>query len=164
VDIIRANQKWENKDNGKKLKGKILAVCCGKVKKEKKIPMKEGLIIKDWGLEGDAHAGKYHKQISLLGLDSMNKMQDQGVTVNFGELYENLDVEGIILYKLPMGTKLKVGENVLLEITQIGKKDSYFLEINGKTVSSIMTKEGVFARVLEGGKVKAGDEIEVVSE
>jgi len=126
--------------------------------------MKEGLIIKDWGLEGDAHAGKYHKQISLLALDSMNKMQDQGVTVNFGELYENLDVEGIILYKLPIGTKLKVGENVLLEITQIGKKDSYFLEINGKTVSSIMTKEGVFARVLEGGKVKAGDEIEVVSE
>ncbi|HEC92385.1 MAG TPA: MOSC domain-containing protein [Candidatus Atribacteria bacterium] len=149
---------------GRKPKGKILAVCCGKVKKETKIPMKEGLIIKDWGLEGDAHAGKYHKQISLLGLDSMNKMQDQGVTVNFGELYENLDVEGIILYKLPIGTRLKVGENALLEITQIGKKDSYFLEINGKTVSSIMTKEGVFARVLEGGKVKAGDEIEVVSE
>jgi len=147
-----------------KLKGKILAVCCGKVKKEKKIPIKEGLIIKDWGLESDAHAGKYHKQISLLGLDSMNKMQDQGVKINFGELYENLDVEGIILYKLPLGTKLKVGEDILLEMTQIGKKDSYFLEIDGKTVSSIMTKEGVFARVLKGGKVKTGDEIEVLSE
>jgi MOSC domain-containing protein YiiM len=146
-----------------KLKGKILAVCCGKVKKEKKIPIKEGLIIKDWGLESDAHAGKYHKQISLLGLDSMNKMQDQGVKINFGELYENLDVEGIILYKLPLGTKLKVGEDILLEMTQIGKKDSYFLEIDGKTVSSIMTKEGVFARVLKGGKVKTGDEIEVLS-
>jgi len=147
-----------------KLRGKILAVCCGKVKKEKKIPIKEGLIIKGWGLEGDAHAGKYHKQISLLGLDSMNKMRDQGVKINFGELYENLDVEGIILYKLPIGTKLKVGEDILLEMTQIGKKDSYFLEIDGKIVSSIMTKEGVFARVLKGGKVKAGDEIEVVSE
>jgi len=147
-----------------KLRGKILAVCCGKVKKEKKIPMKEGLIIKGWGLEGDAHAGKYHKQISLLGLDSMNKMRDQGVKINFGELYENLDVEGIILYKLPIGTKLKVGKDILLEMTQIGKKDSYFLEIDGKIVSSIMTKEGVFARVLKGGKVKAGDEIEVVSE
>ena len=147
-----------------KLRGKILAVCCGKVKKEKKIPIKEGLIIKDWGLEGDAHAGKYHKQISLLGLDSINKMRDQGATINFGELYENLDVEGIILYKLPIGTKLKVGEDILLEMTQIGKKDSYFLEIDGKIVSSIMTKEGVFARVLKGGKVKVGDVIEVVSE
>lgn len=147
-----------------KLKGKILAVCYGKVKKEKKIPIKEGLIIKDWGLEGDAHAGKYHKQISLLGLDSMNKMQDQGVKINFGELYENLDVEGIILCKLPLGTKLKIGEDILLEMTQIGKKDNYFLEIDGKTVSSIMTKEGVFTRVLEGGKIKVGDGIEVVSE
>jgi len=147
-----------------KLKGKILAVCYGKVKKEKKIPIKEGLIIEDWGLEGDAHAGKYHKQISLLGLDSMNKMLDQGVTINFGELYENLDVEGIILCKLPLGTKLKIGEDILLEMTQIGKKDNYFLEIDGKTVSSIMTKEGVFTRVLEGGKIKVGDEIEVVSE
>jgi len=149
---------------GRKLKGKILAVCCGKVKKEKKIPMKEGLIIKDWGLKGDAHAGKYHKQISLLGLDSMNKMLDQGVAINFGELYENLDVEGIILYQLPLGTKLKIGKDILLEITQIGKKESYFLEIDGKKISSIMTKEGVFARVLKGGKVKKGYEIEVLSE
>jgi len=149
---------------GRKPKGKILAVCCGKVKKEKKIPMKEGLIIKDWGLKGDAHAGKYHKQISLLGLDSMNKMLYQGVAINFGELYENLDVEGIILYQLPLGTKLKIGKDILLEITQIGKKECYFLEIDGKKISSIMTKEGVFARVLEGGKVKKGDEIEVVSE
>lgn len=148
----------------RKLKGEILAVCCGKVKKEKKIPIKEGLIIKDWGLEDDAHAGKYHKQISLLGLDSMNKMRDQGVKINFGELYENLDVEGLILYQLPLGTKLKIGKNILLEITQIGKKDSYFLEIDGKRISSIMTKEGIFTRVLEGGKVKAGDEIEVISE
>jgi len=146
-----------------KLKGKILAVCCGKVKKEKKIPIKEGLIIDDWGLEGDAHTGKYHKQISLLGLDSMNKMQDQGVKMNFGELYENLDVEGIILYKLPIGTKLKIGKDILLEITQIGKKDRYFLEIGSRIVSSIMTEEGVFARVLKGGKVKVGNGIEVVS-
>jgi MOSC domain-containing protein YiiM len=148
----------------KKLGGKILAVCCGKNKKEKKIPIKQGLIIKNWGLEGDAHAGKYHKQISLLGFDSMNKMREQGGTVNFGELYENLDVEGLVLYQLPLGTKLKIGKDILLEITQIGKKESYFLEIDGKKISSIMTKEGVFARVLEGGKVKVGDGIEVLSE
>ena len=149
---------------GRKLKGKILAVCCEKVKKKKKIPIKEGLIIKNWGLEGDAHAGKYHKQISLLGLDSINKMRDQGVKINFGELYENLDIEGLVLYKLPLGTKLKIGEDILLEMTQIGKKDSYFLEIDGKRISSIMTKEGIFTRVLKGGKVRVDDEIEVVSE
>ncbi|MEA1939078.1 MAG: MOSC domain-containing protein [Candidatus Caldatribacteriota bacterium] len=147
-----------------KIKGKIIAVCLSKMKKEKKKITKEGLIIKDWGLEGDAHAGKYHKQISLLGLDSINKMQDQGVTIKFGELYENLDVEGLILHQLPLGTKLKIGEDILLEMTQIGKKESYLLEIDGKIVSSIMTKEGVFARVLKGGKVKAGDGIEVFPE
>ncbi|MEA2021809.1 MAG: MOSC domain-containing protein, partial [Candidatus Caldatribacteriota bacterium] len=103
-----------------------------------------------------------HKQISLLGLDSMNKMREQGVKINFGELYENLDIEGLVLYKLPLGTKLKIGEDILLEMTQIGKKDSYFLEIDGKRISSIMTKEGIFTRVLKGGKVRVDDEIEVV--
>ena len=120
------------------------------------------MIVKDWGLEGDAHIGKYHKQISLLGMDSIQKMQKQGVKINFGELFENLDVEGIKLFKLPIGTKLKIGKDILLEITQIGKKDKYFLEIERKRVSSIMTKEGVFTRVLKGGKVRPKDDIEVI--
>jgi len=97
-------------------------------------------------------------------VNTINKMRDQGVKINFGELYENLDVEGFALHQLPLETKLKIGEDILLEMTQIGEKGIYFLEIGGKAVSSIMTKEGVFARVLEGGKVKEGDEIEVISE
>jgi len=147
----------------KKIMGKIIAVCQSKIKKEKKMVVKEGLILKDWGLEGDAHAGKYHKQISLLSLDSINKMRDQGANINYGDLYENLDVAGIVLHELPIGTKLKIGENILLEMTQIGKNERYLLEIDGKAVSSIMTKEGIFTRVLKGGKVKPGDEIKVVS-
>ncbi len=145
-----------------KLKGKITAVCQSKIKKEKKRVVKEGLILKDWGLEGDAHAGKYHKQISILSLDSINKMRYLGVNINYGDLYENLDVEGIVLHELPIGTKLKIGKNILLEMTQIGKNEEYLLEIDGKVVSSIMIKEGIFTRVLQGGKVKPGDEIKVV--
>lgn len=142
--------------------GKIVAVCRSEIKKEKKIVIKEGLILKDWGLEGDAHAGKHHKQISLLSLNSISKMRDDGANINYGDLYENLDVGGIILHDLPIGTKLKIGKNILLEMTQIGKNEEYLLKIDGKTVSSIMTKEGIFTRVLKGGKVKPGDEIKVV--
>ena len=145
-----------------KLKGKITAVCQSKIKKEKKIVVKEGLILKDWGLKGDAHAGKYHKQISILSLDSINKMRYLGVNINYGDLYENLDVEGIILHDLPVGTKLKIGKNILLEMTQIGKNEKYLLEVEGKMFSSIMTKEGIFTQVLRGGTVKEGDRIEVI--
>ena len=120
------------------------------------------MIVKDWGLEGDAYIGKYHKQTSLLGLYSIQKMQKQRVKINFSELFENLDVEGIKLFKLPIGTKLRIGKDILLEITQIGKKDKYFLEIEGKRVSSIMIKEGVFTRVLKGGKIRLKDDIEVI--
>jgi len=147
----------------KKLVGKIIAVCRSKIKKENKKNIKEGLIIKDWGLKNDAHAGKYHKQISLLSIDSINKMREQGANINYGDLYENIVTEGIILHKLPMGTKLKIGNNVTLEMTQIGKKEKYLKEIGGKKFSSIMTKEGIFTRVLEGGIIKAGDKIEVIS-
>jgi len=147
----------------KKLVGKIIAVCRSKIKKENKKNIKEGLIIKDWGLKNDAHAGKYHKQISLLSIDSINKMREQGADINYGDLYENIVTEGIILHKLPMGTKLKIGNNVTLEMTQIGKKEKYLKEIEGKKFSSIMTKEGIFTRVLEGGIIKAGDKIEVIS-
>ena len=145
-----------------KLIGKIVAVCLSKIKKEKKMDIKEGLILKDWGLKGDAHAGKYHKQISLLSLDSISKMRDQGANIKYGGLFENLDVAGIVLHELPLGTKIKIGENILLEITQIGKNEEYLLEIEGKMFSSIMTKEGIFTRVLEGGTVKVGDRIEVI--
>ena len=154
----------EKEDKMDKIKGKIVAVCRSKKKGTVKKEIAEGLLIEDFGLEKDAHSGKWHRQISLLGVESINKMKGKGFKITHGDFAENLTVKGLILYKLPIGAKLKIGEAVQLEVTQIGKKDSYFLEIDGKRISSIMTKEGIFTRVLKGGKVKAGDEIEVVSE
>ena len=146
----------------KKNAGKIVAICKSKTKRENKSAIKEGFIKENWGLDGDAHAGKYHKQISLLSIESIKKMKKLGANIKFGDLFENLVVDGIILHKLPIGTKLKIGKDVLLEITQIGKKEEYLKEIEGKMYRSIMTKEGVFTRVIEGGIVKAEDKVEVI--
>jgi MOSC domain-containing protein YiiM len=146
-----------------KIKGKIVAVCRSEKKGTIKKEIAEGLLVKDFGLERDAHSGKWHRQISLLGVESINKMKGKGFKIIYGDFAENLTVEGIILYQLPLGTKLKVGENVLLEVTQIGKECHHGCEIRKKIGDCVMPREGIFARVLEGGKVKAGDGIEVVS-
>ncbi|MBE3093295.1 MAG: MOSC domain-containing protein [Chloroflexi bacterium] len=145
------------------MKGKIVAVCRSEKKGTIKKEIAEGLLIKDFGLERDAHSGKWLRQISLLGVESINKMKGKGFKIIYGDFAENLTVEGIVLYQLPLGTKLKVGENVLLEVTQIGKECHHGCEIRKKIGDCVMPREGIFARVLEGGKVKAGDEIEVVS-
>jgi MOSC domain-containing protein YiiM len=148
---------------GNKIEGKIVAVCRSEKKGTIKKEIAEGLLIEDFGLERDAHSGKWHRQISLLGVESIHKMKGKGFKIKQGDFAENLTVEGIVLYQLPLGTKLKVGENVLLEVTQIGKKCHHNCEIMKKIGDCVMPREGIFARVLEGGKVKAGDGIEVVS-
>lgn len=148
----------------KKMKGKILAVCQSKKKGTIKTEIREGLLIEDFGLKGDAHAGKWHRQISLLGIESINKMRDKGYQLSFGDFAENLTIEGLTLPKLPLGTKLKIGKEVLLEITQIGKECHYDCEIRRKMGDCVMPREGIFARVLKTGMVKVGDEIEVLTE
>ncbi|MDP2856338.1 MAG: MOSC domain-containing protein [bacterium] len=148
----------------KKMKGKILAVCQSKKKGTIKTEIREGLLIEDFGLKGDAHAGKWHRQISLLGIESINKMRDKGYQLSFGDFAENLTIEGLTLPKLPLGTKLKIEKEVLLEVTQIGKECHYDCEIRRKMGDCVMPREGIFARVLKGGKVKVGDEIEVLTE
>lgn len=148
----------------KKMKGKILAVCQSKKKGTRKTEIREGLLIEDFGLKGDAHAGKWHRQISLLGIESINKMRDKGYQLSFGDFAENLTIEGLTLPKLPLGTKLKIGKEVLLEVTQIGKECHYDCEIRKKIGDCVMPREGIFARVLKTGMVKVGDEIEVLTE
>jgi len=148
----------------KKMKGKILAVCQSKKKGTIKTEIREGLLIENFGLKGDAHAGKWHRQISLLGIESINKMRDKGYQLSFGDFAENLTIEGLTLLKLPLGTELKIGKEVLLEITQIGKECHYDCEIRRKIGDCVMPREGIFARVLKGGKVKVGDQIEVLTE
>ena len=127
---------------------------------KKTIP--EGKLIEDFGFEGDAHAGKWRRQVSLLGVESIEKAKlgpKNGLC--HGVFAENITTEGIELYTLPVGTKLKIGE-CLLEISQIGKECHEGCAVSKLVGRCVMPREGVFAIVLKGGTVRAGDEIEVV--
>ena len=145
----------------KKIQGKILAVCQSEKKGTTKKNISSGTFITNYGLENDAHAGKWHRQVSLLGIESINKMKHKDFEIGFGDFAENLATTNLVLYKLAIGTRLLIGENVLLEVTQIGKKCHHDCEIKKKIGECVMPKEGIFARVLTGGKVQAGDIIEV---
>lgn len=142
--------------------GKILAVCTSAEKGETKDNVGEAMILEDHGLEGDAHAGNWHRQVSLLSIESINKMRDKGADVWYGDFAENLTVEGIELFTLPIGTQLKVGAGVILEVTQIGKKCHAGCAIMQQVGDCVMPREGIFAKVINGGKVKTGDEINVI--
>lgn len=142
---------------------KILAVNISEKKKTPKITVPEGRLIEDFGLEGDAHAGKWHRQISLLGTESIEKARN-GRTDGLchGVFAENLTTEGIELFTLPVGTRLRVGGEAVLEITQIGKECHEGCAIRQLVGQCVMPREGVFARVVKGGVVRAGDELAVL--
>lgn len=141
--------------------GKILAVCTSENTGERKKNIGKGIFIQGHGLEGDAHAGDWHRQVSLLAMESIKKMQDKGLDVGPGDFAENLTTEGIELVSLPIGTKLKIGEDALGEVTQIGKKCHKRCAIYYQAGDCVMPREGIFIRVLKGGPVKVGDSIEV---
>ena len=144
--------------------GKILAVCISEKKGTLKKSQQKGLMIQNYGLENDAHAGNWHRQISLLAKEAVcNFSVKYNISVPAGAFGENLLVEGIDLKNLPIGTKLKCHE-VLLEITQIGKKCHLGCNIKEQTGECIMPNEGVFAIVLHGGVVRENDIIEIVDE
>jgi MOSC domain-containing protein YiiM len=146
-------------------KGIILAVCIGDSRKIPKKPVESAVFIKDFGIKGDAHAGRDHKQVSLLSLISLGKNRKAGYELNYGDLFENIDFQGIIdLYKYPLGTSIRIGKDVILSITQIGKDHDVDIEVRGQKVRSIMPVEGIFTRVVEGGIIQAGDTIEVITE
>ena len=144
---------------------RILAVNISERKKTPKKTVDEGRLIEDFGIEGDAHAGKWHRQVSLLAKESIDKakgMRTDGLC--HGIFAENLTTEGIELHTLPVGTRLRIGNDVLLEVTQIGKECHDGCAIRELVGQCIMPKEGVFARVERGGIVRAGDEITVIAE
>ena len=141
--------------------GKIVAVCTSKNKGERKTNVGKASLMPGLGLEGDAHAGFQHRQVSLLALESIQKMRDMGLNVNPGDFAENLTTEGLDLVSLAIGTKLKVGE-VRLEVSQIGKECHTRCAIYYQAGDCVMPKEGIFAIVLTGGNVQVGDTIEVV--
>ena len=141
---------------------KVIAVNISEKKGVPKRSMPEGNFIVDYGLEGDAHGGKWHRQVSLLGVESINKMKELGVEgLCTGRFAENLTTEGIKLWECPVGTKLQIG-NTLHEVTQIGKECHTKCAIFQQVGNCIMPTEGIFTRVLRGGKVKVGDEISIV--
>lgn len=127
----------------------------------KKIPIRKGVFIKDYGLKGDAHAGNWHRQVSLLSIESIEKMEGEGIEFKEGDFAENLTTKGLKVYELPLKTRLKVGE-VILEISQIGKKCHDSCEIKKMTGHCIMPKEGVFAKVIKEGIIKENDPIEIL--
>lgn len=143
------------------MEGKVLAVCRSERKGTVKHEIPEGILKEGFGLEGDAHGGKWHRQVSLLGEESIDKMRKMGIEVNYGDFAENITTRGLILYELPIGTILKIGSECLLEVTQIGKKCHNDCAIFQKLGTCVMPKEGIFTRVIRGGKIKAGDAIVV---
>jgi len=141
---------------------KIIAVCRSKEKGTKKAIVAEGILREDYGLLGDAHADCCtHRQVSLLAIESINKMRSLGFDIGPGDFAENLTSEGIDLVSLPVGTRTSIGKEVVLEVTQIGKECHTGCAIYRQIGKCVMPKEGVFAKVIRGGIVKAGDEIRI---
>ena len=142
---------------------KIIAVCTSEKKGTIKEDVKEGHLHQNYGLEGDAHADCCtHRQVSLLAIESIDKMRGLGFNVEPGVFAENLTTEGIDLVSLPVGTELSIGKEVILAVTQIGKECHTGCAIYRQIGKCIMPKEGVFAQVVHGGLVRAGDSIEVL--
>ena len=139
---------------------KIIAVCKSEEKGTPKQDVGEGVLQGEFGLVGDAHADCCtHRQVSLLAIESINKMRNRGFNIGPGDFAENLTTEGIDLVALPVGTRLSAGQGVVLEITQIGKQCHTKCAIYRQIGKCVMPKEGVFARVIRGGVVKTGDEL-----
>lgn len=142
--------------------GKVIAVCTSDIRGVRKQNVTSGYFAADWGIQGDAHAGNWHRQVSLLSADKIEAFNRRGAGVIPGAFGENLVVEGFDFRALPVGTLLRCGD-VLLEITQIGKECHSHCEIYKKMGDCIMPREGVFARVLEPGTITAGNEMTIIS-
>ena len=131
----------------------------------RKKPVEEVVLKAEYGIEGDAHASsEWHRQVSLLALESIQKMQEKGLDVSPGDFAENITTEGIDLVSLPVGTIMKIGDEVTGEVSQIGKECHTRCAIYYQAGDCVMPKEGIFIRVLEGGKIRKGDNISVLSE
>jgi MOSC domain-containing protein YiiM len=144
------------------MRGKVVSVNVSDRKGIQKKPVKEAFMEANFGIQGDAHASsKWHRQVSLLALESIKKMQNKGLQVNPGDFAENITTEGIDLPKLPVGTRMTIGDDIEVEVSQIGKVCHTRCEIYKQAGNCIMPTEGIFVRVLKGGKIEKGDEIVV---
>jgi len=136
----------------------VTAVCISEKKGERKKPVEAVELLENHGIVGDAHAGDWHRQVSLLAKESIDKMRAMGLDVTNGDFAENITTSGINLTSLPVGSRLQVGET-LLEVTQIGKECHARCAIYYQAGDCVMPKEGIFARVLRSGAIKPGDAV-----
>jgi MOSC domain-containing protein YiiM len=141
-------------------KGTVASISISTKKGEKKTPVDSATLAIDHGIEGDAHAGNWHRQVSLLAEESIDKMRAKGLDVGYGDFAENITTNGLVLHEIPIGTKLSIGE-CLVEVTQIGKECHDRCAIYKAAGDCVMPREGIFAQVLRGGDIRKGDEIAV---
>ena len=148
----------------KKSIGRVVAVSVSDRKGVKKANVETARLLEDHGLENDAHAGRWHRQVSLLAMESIRKIRDKGLDVEPGDFAENITTEGILLWKLPIGKRLKLGKDVVAEVTQIGKECHNRCSIYHQVGDCVMPREGIFVRILGGGIIEPGDTIESVEQ
>ncbi len=142
---------------------KIVSIALSKKKGTPKIPVQEAQLFVDHGVEGDAHAGPWHRQVSLLASESIESARQLGLDVGFGDFAENIATVGVDWKSLPIGTRVRLGREAVVEITQIGKECHNRCAIYYKAGDCIMPREGVFGRVIEAGVIRCGDPIEIIS-
>ena len=140
---------------------KIVSIATSKKKGTRKASVAEAYLKKEHGLDGDAHAGKWHRQVSFLASEEIDKARQSGLDVTFGDFAENIATTGIDWKNIPVGTRVRLGSDALVEITQIGKECHNLCAIYYKAGDCIMPREGVFARVLMEGKIRCGDQISI---
>jgi MOSC domain-containing protein YiiM len=143
---------------------KIVTVAMSKKKGTRKKIVDEVLLVQDHGIEGDAHAGPWHRQVSFLAAESIEKVRNQGLDVTFGDFAENVATSGIEWLTIPVGTRIRLGDTALVEVTQIGKECHNKCAIYYLAGDCIMPKEGIFSRVLRGGTIRPGDAIQLETE
>jgi MOSC domain-containing protein YiiM len=141
--------------------GRIVAISVSQKKGVKKTNILSGSLIENYGLENDAHAGDWHRQVSLLAIESITKIREKGLEVSPGDFAENITTEGIRLWELPVGTRMKLGEKALVEVTQIGKECHDRCAIYHQIGDCVMPKEGIFVKVLKGGTIGPLDSIHI---
>jgi len=144
--------------------GKVVSLAVSTKKGIPKTCVEQVVVVENHGVEGDAHAGPWHRQVSLLAQEGIQTMVDKGLTVGFGDFAENIATEGIDWLKVPVGTRVALGGDVVIEITQIGKTCHKPCAIFHRAGDCIMPREGIFGKVVKGGVLRVGDSIDVGTE
>jgi MOSC domain-containing protein YiiM len=144
--------------------GKIIAICISKKKGVQKKDVKQCRLIENYGLEGDAHAGSWHRQISLLSIEGRLVMENKGVKLDAGDFGENVLTKGVEIANIIVGNKIRLGKDALVRVTQIGKECHDRCNIYYQVGDCIMPREGIFAEVLKGGEIKVDDDIEFLND